>query len=238
MSFVSKVFSKTALLVGSVAILASSLVSAQSMIQNCKPGYVAITYDDGPNIYTSELVKLLDSNGVKATFFINGDNFLQLNDSVIAQEALKNAYNSGHQIASHTWSHQNLDEIDGSKFDSEIVKLEQIVQQFVGKRPAYIRPPYGAASETTVKKLNDKGYQVIEWSTDTKDYESHNTETEIEHVKGSFTKANLDNGFIILAHDVYEQTTTDLTKALIKYIKDEGFKFCTVAECVGQPAYK
>lgn len=76
MSFVSKIFSKTAIILGSIAILASSMVSAQAMIQNCKPGYVAITYDDGPNIYTSELVKLLDTNGVKATFFINGDNFL------------------------------------------------------------------------------------------------------------------------------------------------------------------
>lgn len=76
MSFVSSIFSKTAIVIGSVALLASSMVSAQSMIQNCKPGYVAITYDDGPNVYTSELVKLLDSKGVKATFFVNGDNFL------------------------------------------------------------------------------------------------------------------------------------------------------------------
>lgn len=76
MSFVSSFFSKTAIVIGSVALLASSMVSAQTMIQNCKPGYVAITYDDGPNVYTSELVKLLDSKGVKATFFVNGDNFL------------------------------------------------------------------------------------------------------------------------------------------------------------------
>lgn len=54
---------------------------------------------------------------------------------------------------------------------------------------------------------------------------------ELELVKGSFSRANLDNGFIILTHDVYEQTTTTLTTSLIEYIKDEGFKFCTVAEC-------
>lgn len=70
-------FAKLSILLGSAVMLASSLVSAQSMVRNCnKPGYVAITYDDGPNVYTEELVRYLDSVGVKATFFINGDNFL------------------------------------------------------------------------------------------------------------------------------------------------------------------
>lgn len=71
-----KIFRKSSLILGSVVFVASSLVSAGAMIQNCKPGYVALTYDDGPNIYTSDLVELLDKNNVHATFFINGQNFL------------------------------------------------------------------------------------------------------------------------------------------------------------------
>lgn len=68
---------KLTVLLGSAAIFASSLVSAQSMIRNCaKAGHVALTYDDGPNVYTEALVNYLDGVGVKATFFINGDNFL------------------------------------------------------------------------------------------------------------------------------------------------------------------
>lgn len=94
-----------------------------------------------------------------------------------------------------------------------------------------LRPPYGSASTETVRKLNDKGYEVIEWSTDTKDYENHDVSQEINNVRSSFTSANKNEGFIILAHDVYEQTTTEMTYALVEYIKQEGFKFCTVAEC-------
>lgn len=68
---------KLTVLLGSAALFASSFVSAQSMIRNCaKAGHVALTYDDGPNIYTEALVNYLDGEGVKATFFINGDNFL------------------------------------------------------------------------------------------------------------------------------------------------------------------
>lgn len=94
-----------------------------------------------------------------------------------------------------------------------------------------IRPPYGNANSETIRKLNGKGYEVIEWSTDTKDFETHNVDSEMENVKASFDRNSLGDGFIILSHDVYEQTTGELTEALVKYIKAEGFKFCTVAEC-------
>lgn len=53
----------------------------------------------------------------------------------------------------------------------------------------------------------------------------------MRNVKESFTRSDLDNGFIILSHDVYEQTTGELTEALVKYVREQGFKFCTVAEC-------
>lgn len=56
----------------------------------------------------------------------------QLNDSVEAQQALKAAHRSDHQIASHTWSHKDLNSLSGSDFDREIVKLEQITQSLIG----------------------------------------------------------------------------------------------------------
>lgn len=74
-----KMFNKTSIVLGAMTLLATTItaVSALSMITSCdKPGYVAITYDDGPYNYTSYLVKLLDSKNIKATFFVNGDNFL------------------------------------------------------------------------------------------------------------------------------------------------------------------
>ncbi|KAI7905128.1 uncharacterized protein BX663DRAFT_559348 [Cokeromyces recurvatus] len=226
------------LLKTSIAISAAfasffNYVSAQPMIQSCKPGYVALTYDDGPNIYTSALVKLLNENGIKATFFVNGDNFLQLEDDAEAQDALIEAYRSGHQIASHTWSHKDLNEISMEEFEREISQLEDMIDSLI-----HVKPPYGSANETTLEILESKGYSVIEWSTDTKDYETHNLKSEMENVRNSYSRKNLDEGFIVLSHDVYEQTTVELTKRLIAYTLDEGFKFCTVAECINHPAYQ
>ncbi|KAI9485876.1 MAG: hypothetical protein EXX96DRAFT_613726 [Benjaminiella poitrasii] len=221
-----------------VAAALFNYASAQPMIQNCKPGYVALTYDDGPNIYTSALVKLLNEKGVKATFFVNGDNFLQLAENANAQAALKEAYKSGHQIASHTWSHKDLNEVSREVFDYEIDQLENIVYSTINVKPAFLRPPYGSANKTTLQILESKGYSVIEWSTDTKDYETHNLQSEMNNVRHSYSKKNLGEGFIVLSHDVYEQTTVELTKELIAYTQAEGFKFCTVAECIGRSAYQ
>lgn len=70
------------------------------------------------------------------------------------------------------------------------------------------------------------------WSTDTKDYETHSISQERENVRDSYDRTKIDRGFIVLSHDVYQQTTTELARELIQYTKAEGFKFATVAECM------
>jgi peptidoglycan/xylan/chitin deacetylase (PgdA/CDA1 family) len=58
-----------------------------------------------------------------------------LNDSKEAKEAVEFAYSSGHQIASHTWSHKDLNvAVSDGTFDSELVKLEQVTQDIIGVR--------------------------------------------------------------------------------------------------------
>lgn len=74
-------------------------------------GQAALTYDDGPYIYTAELLDLLKEYNAKATFFITGIN---LGKGSIDSEAtgypalIRRMAAEGHQIASHTWSHADL----------------------------------------------------------------------------------------------------------------------------------
>lgn len=71
------------------------------VITTCsKPGVLALAYDDGPYQLTSELVDILDEAGAKATFFWTGTLYGCIYDGA---DAVKKAYESGHQIASHTW---------------------------------------------------------------------------------------------------------------------------------------
>jgi peptidoglycan/xylan/chitin deacetylase (PgdA/CDA1 family) len=99
----------TALLAGLLAGSASALPSpldvfrrqGGGVITQCsRSGVIALAYDDGPYQYTSELIDILDAAGAKATFFWTGTLYGCIYNHA---DAVKKAFASGHQIASHTW---------------------------------------------------------------------------------------------------------------------------------------
>jgi peptidoglycan/xylan/chitin deacetylase (PgdA/CDA1 family) len=71
-----------------------------SIITTCtQPGQIALTFDDGPYIYTANVLQQLDAAGHKATFFMNGQNY----DSIYNYEPqLQQMIAEGHQIGAHT----------------------------------------------------------------------------------------------------------------------------------------
>ena len=73
-----------------------------SIITSCtQPGVVALTFDDGPYIYTGSVLDTLKAAGVPATFFVNGDNW----GSILAEEnqaLVRRMVEEGHQVGSHT----------------------------------------------------------------------------------------------------------------------------------------
>lgn len=77
-----------------------SAVPYGTIITSCTvPGTFALTFDDGPYIYTDELLDLLASNGVKATFFINGQNYANIFSFT---STIQRMVNDGHLIGSQT----------------------------------------------------------------------------------------------------------------------------------------
>lgn len=123
---------------------------------------VALTYDDGPSTATHELLDTLKELNVKATFFVVGINALQL------PQVVQRAFNEGHTIASHTYSHANLThlhETNHTELAFQIEENEKILTELTGERPKLIRPPYGAINKGVRKFLEKKGYTVIMWNT-------------------------------------------------------------------------
>lgn len=93
-----------------------------TVITRCTvPHTAALTYDDGPYKFTNELLDILRGKGVKATFFINGDNKGDLSEY---EEVVKRAYREGHQIASHTWSHDDLSKLSSKQVRMEMTKCK------------------------------------------------------------------------------------------------------------------
>jgi peptidoglycan/xylan/chitin deacetylase (PgdA/CDA1 family) len=210
-------------------------------IRTCtQPGTVAITFDDGPNVYTGQVLDTLKQYGFKATFFVCGDNGHGAIDADTRwMNLIKRMDNEGHQVASHTWSHPDLSTIPLSQVVDEMIKTEMAIRNILDKYPTYMRPPYtscGAACQTILKKY---GYVIAYQDLDTLDW-AH--QDDIQQAKDNF-KSGMDSAEggpqsghrIVLAHDIHEQTVTSLTPYMLQYLKDNGWKGVTLGECLGEP---
>jgi hypothetical protein len=98
-------------------------------------GQVAITYDDGPYIYTSHILDLLDQYSSKATFFITGNNLGKGeidNAAYPWAKLIQRMDTAGHQIASHTWSHQDLSAITAAQRLAQMYNNEIAFNNILG----------------------------------------------------------------------------------------------------------
>lgn len=178
---------------------------------------VALTFDDGPHkTCTKQLLNGLDELGAKVTFFMLGqcaENNMDL---------VRRAYDSGHEIANHTYSHPNLNEQSASGVKSQLSKTEEILNKATGTGTEYlVRPPYGNANS---KVLNAMWSPAILWSVDTRDWESKNTSKVYNQIVN-----NASDGAIILCHDIHS-TTIPAALDAIKKLQKQGYEFVTVSE--------
>jgi peptidoglycan/xylan/chitin deacetylase (PgdA/CDA1 family) len=131
------------------------------------PGTVAITYDDGPFIYTESIMQQFEARGGHATFFLTGNN---LGKGAIDEKwagVVQKMYNNGHQIASHTWSHQDLSVISREQVYDQMVKNEMAIRNIIGRFPTYMRPPYSSCNGECQSVMKELGYVVSYFDLDT-----------------------------------------------------------------------
>ncbi|KAI5814797.1 hypothetical protein BZA77DRAFT_338935 [Pyronema omphalodes] len=212
-----------------------------SWIYGCsKPGAVALTYDDGPWEYTSALLDILKNNNVRATFFVNGDNFGSPADVDSTKTLLiERMVNEGHQVASHTWNHANLANLNSAEITNQMSRMEQYLINTIGKYPTYMRPPYYDCDDTCMQTMSNLGYHVINCNINTQDF-NHNTPATIQTSKDIFldtinTGSPAEDGWITLAHDVHYTTVHSLTQDMINIIKQNGYTATTVGDCLNDP---
>jgi peptidoglycan/xylan/chitin deacetylase (PgdA/CDA1 family) len=204
-----------------------------------KPGTVAITYDDGPYIYTDEVLNKFNAAGFKATFFVTGINIGKGAIDEAWAPVIRRMVAEGHQVASHTWSHQDLSKITEAQVYDQMVKNEMAIRNIIGKYPTYMRPPYSSCEATCQSVMQKLGYVVSYFDLDTDDY-NQLTPVKIETAKNNFrTAVNGANpssqSKLAIAHDIHELTALNLTVTMIETLQARGFKGVTMGECMNEP---
>ena len=96
---------------------------------------MALTFDDGPSEYTSELFDLLEAYGAKATFFVGGNinGRGQIDTTTKWLELIQRAVVEHHQVASHTFSHVHLSQVSSDVRKTELHKNERALSNILGK---------------------------------------------------------------------------------------------------------
>ncbi|KAJ4260593.1 hypothetical protein NW762_007336 [Fusarium torreyae] len=211
-------------------------------ITNCStPGTVALTFDDGPYKYTDQVLDVLEQNNIKATFFITGNNLGkgQIDDESTGwPKVLRRMHAAGHQLASHSWSHEDLSAASDEIRQQQIIYNEMAFRNIFGWFPKYLRPPYGTCTRVSgcLDYVTKLGYHVVNWNLDTKDYEN-DSPSKIQTAKNTFSDGVSTNtkthSYIELSHDVHQQTAYNLTAFMIKTLKDRGYQAVPVGECLG-----
>ena len=183
---------------------------------------VALTYDDGPSFTSLDirLTELLERYDAKATFFFVGNRLTAPYESEVAA-----VYEAGHEVASHTYSHLNLEAASAKEMWQEINKTNLRIAEITGYAPDYIRLP-GGTKGPYVEWLP---MPIIKWDVDSVDYKNRgeeNGETIIfERLKGK----NITDGSIILMHSIYGESY-EASELLIPWLKEQGYEFVTLTE--------
>lgn len=192
---------------------------------------IYLTFDDGPSAYTRELLDVLDRYGVKATFFVTGQNPDYL-------DMIGEAYRRGHTIALHTYSHDYAIYSSEESYYEDLQKIQDIVVEQTGVEAKIIRFP-GGTSNTASRKycegimsvlaegVVEKGYTYCDWNVSSGDGGGAFDETTVIHN----VTANLTGirKAIVLQHDT-QRFSVDAVDDIIRYGENHGYIFLPLTE--------
>lgn len=179
---------------------------------------IAITFDDGPNyIYTEMLLDGLKERGVHATFFLIGEAAKKYPDLV------KRMDREGHLIGNHTYHHVSLKNANTFLIGHEVIKTNDEIEKVIGKRPEYLRPPFGEYQDN-IETLTEM--TCVLWTVDPLDWCCDDAYAIVRRIE-----ENAKDHAIILMHDCYKSSVMAALTA-IDDLQKEGYEFVTVDEII------
>lgn len=181
---------------------------------------IAITFDDGPNAEcTPKLLDGLQKRGVKATFFLIGQNIEKGNN----REIVKRMYEEGHLIGNHTYHHVEITRVSNEKAYEELMMCNELIQSITGQEVEYMRPPFGLWQKELEQKIH---VLPVMWNVDPLDWATENVDEIVNKVV-----TRTEENDIILLHDCYDSSVKAALR-IIDLLQAEGFEFVTVDQII------
>jgi peptidoglycan/xylan/chitin deacetylase (PgdA/CDA1 family) len=191
---------------------------------------VSITFDDGPDsVITPKVLDIFNANNIKANFFFLGSQISYF------PSILKRAFNEGHLVSNHSLNHPYFTKIDSQSITSQVIRTEEIIRSITGKRPAILRPPYGAADEKVLSSVRRTNNKITIWSIDSMDWVKN---IDIQNVISNVLN-NVRPGDIVLMHSGPGQgKALKALPEIIAGLNKKAFKIVRLDELLGINPYK
>jgi len=179
---------------------------------------VALTFDDGPGIFTDELLDLLEEHESKATFFVVGSRI------AAHPQTLRRMIEQGSEVAGHSWNHPNYLSIEEDEIKFQLQATNSMIFNVTGVRPLMHRVPGGAFDDLVLDVSRELGMSVIQWSLDPWDWRVRNADIVYDDIM-----SRVRNGSIVVLHDIHAATIEAMERLIPDLIEAE-FKLVTVSE--------
>ena len=199
------------------------MISLSALAMGCAPKepvkYLALSFDDGPNLTTeSKMLDVLAKHDVPATFFVIGNN---INEE--SAQNIKRALELGCEIGNHSLTHSMMSQMDEAQVKAEIEATSAMIEEITGERPKFFRPPYINVQPEMYDWIDltficGKGCE--DW-----------VATVGKEARREGILANAEPGAIYLLHDFEgNDATVEALDEAIPVLKEQGYVFVTVAQ--------
>lgn len=185
---------------------------------------VALTFDDGPTAAGADsILPLLDSLGVRATFFVNGNALAERPD--VGRRFVA----AGHELGNHTWSHPRMLLKSQAAIRREVERTDSMIRVVGHAGPIRFRPPYGKKLVGLPWYLHRTGRTTVTWDVEPESVPEvdGNAERIAAHV---LERAR--PGSIVLLHVMFpgRAESRRAVPAIVHGLRARGYRFATVSE--------
>lgn len=193
---------------------------------------VYLTFDDGPSIYTGQILDILNANDVKATFFViarENESYWPYYTRILEE---------GHVLGMHSYTH-DYNQVYASldSFEADVSHLSEFLYDRTGEYPSIYRFPGGSSNSVShvpinecIAYLNEQGITYYDWNALNGDAVTDELSTDrlIENIMNSVRKNNTS---IVLMHDMQSRhNTVESLQELIDILKAEGYEILPIDE--------
>ncbi len=190
---------------------------------NTTNGKVLLTFDDGPNPGTTEIIlKKLSDENIKALFFCVGENVQKY------PELVRKILREGHSFGNHTFNHKILNKISYEEKDYQILSVNKIFKDKFDVNLKYFRPSHGRFQLSTSSLMKKHDLKNVMWSLLTYDYKN-----DLSIVKFAVEKY-LNSNSIIVLHDSNKSKNiiSDSISFIVDEVRKRNYQFGEAEECL------